>query len=305
MTFTSNGDACPYCHGKDLRRFEANAQDVGDNDVRVNILECNTCEFAWQWPNKRAEKESIKYFAHKYESKNSDSYFDPNIKKQICMLECDFLNSIFSDPGTLLDIGAGDGSFIEIAASRGWNAIGIDPAAKITNKKLSGGAKLLRGTIDQIDQSSEFDVVTLWDVIEHVDTPLEIIESVFTKIKRNGYLVMETGNYQSADRINGGDDWWAYQLDHRWYHSPPILEALMRRVGFENFVYAERVFRPWWKGTPRYTGPSTLAHVKSAIRRPHESISLFQKFLALRRCSLQWPKWSGLPIFTIAGQRID
>ena len=60
-----------------------------------------------------------------------------------------------------------------------------------------------------------------------------------------GYLVLETGNYQSAERIISESDWWAYQADHRWFFAPKILHSLMEAAGLVDITYADLVFRPW------------------------------------------------------------
>jgi hypothetical protein len=117
-----------------------------------------------------------------------------------------------------------------------------------------------------------------------------------------GYLILETGNYQSAERISNGSDWWAYQADHRWYHAPDILRAIMESAGLGNIVYADSVFRLWWRGKPGFDGPSKIAHIKSGIRRPNKALKEWRKYKALRQCAKEWPNWSGLSIFTIAGQ---
>ena len=44
-----------------------------------------------------------------------------------------------------------------------------------------------------------YDIVTLWDVIEHVEDPLGLLISAMAHLRPGGWLVVETGNYQSAD----------------------------------------------------------------------------------------------------------
>ena len=299
--FVLNGDRCPYCRTHKLRKFNVKAHDVGSKDIDIRIVECKACRFAWQWPTSRSTQESVEYFQQNYSDKKNDSYFESTTRREISQIQLRFVNSLMESPGTILDVGAGDGTFMKVAIDGGWRAVGLDPAAKQT-RDIEGGSQLISGTLEDLNSEHRFDIITLWDVIEHVDDPQNLIRECVPLLRPGGYLIIETGNYQSADRISGGADWWAYQADHRWYFSPKILTALMEEIGLTEFTHAKSVFRPWWNGKAGYSGPSKLAHIKSAIRRPGSSLGEWRKYHELRRCAQNWPNWSGLPIITIAGK---
>jgi len=88
-----------------------------------------------------------------------------------------------------------------------------------------------------------FDVVTLWDVIEHVEDPAELLVRVRERLRPDGFVVIETGNYLSAGRIEMGAQWWCNQVDHRWYFSPDTCMQLLEQVGFGEFELERRAPR--------------------------------------------------------------
>ncbi len=72
----------------------------------------------------------------------------------------------------LLDVGAYTGVFVEIAARHGWDAWGVEPSAWAVEEARRQGLQMVLGTLeDGSFRAGSYSVVTLWDVIEHVDNP--------------------------------------------------------------------------------------------------------------------------------------
>ncbi|MBL7183339.1 MAG: class I SAM-dependent methyltransferase [Anaerolineae bacterium] len=78
------------------------------------------------------------------------------------------------DPGRrLLDVGCHIGVFLGIAQERGWAAWGIEPSRWAAREARGRGLQVIEGTLDDVHLAGEsFDVITLWDVIEHLTDPL-------------------------------------------------------------------------------------------------------------------------------------
>ena len=87
------------------------------------------------------------------------------------------------------------------------------------------GKNLLRYGVPAHDAASQtqqpcFDLITLMDVIEHVEKPDPLIVEAAARLAPSGVLVAETGNYQSAGRVQSQGAWWNDQVDHRWCLTP-------------------------------------------------------------------------------------
>ena len=300
--FDERSKTCLICGSDRLRSFRAKAFDASIGPY-VNIVECRDCVFAWQHPLGRTEEQSVAFFeaAYKDNSKMRIEYFKESHKRDIAQLEIDFVASLLGRKGTLLDIGAGSGIFAEVATENNWDVTALDPAIDVDRLKNNPRIRAIRGRAEEIPEGELFDVVTLWDVIEHTTTPIELIDSAKRHLKEGGCLIIETGNYKSANRVNGGKSHWMYQNDHRWYFSPESMQHLLADSGFSNFVFCDKVLRPGWEGDVAYVGPSKAMLLKSIIKAPWRLPMHVSTHRRLTKAK-EWDR-AGIGIFTIAARK--
>ncbi len=301
-SFDPSTTTCLICGSEHLNRFQAKAFD-SLTPAQVDIVECADCTFAWQFPLVRTAEQSVEHFEDAYtdQGENKSEYFEPEKKKKIAKLEMAFLGELNVQDKTLLDIGAGAGTFSAVAASEGWEVTAVDPAIDAKRLLDYPSVTVIKGSTDQIEVGKMFDVVVLWDVIEHVPNPLGFIDDIKKFVKPGGWIVLETGNYKGADRVMGGNEHWIYQLDHRWYFAPESLRHLIQKAGFVDLRFANRVFRPGWKGKEGFDGPSCGSLVKSILRDPLHLSSHYQRYSELVKAK-DWEQ-SGLGIFTLAARK--
>jgi 2-polyprenyl-3-methyl-5-hydroxy-6-metoxy-1,4-benzoquinol methylase len=299
-----NGDNCPSCFSRSIKYRVRLASDLVGKAL-ISVYECKLCGLAWQYPPLRTSEESKAYFSDQYQAAAENTYFDRTNRRKVAEMELDFICTISPAFGRLLDIGAGDGTFISAAADIGWQSIGLDPArnTKFTYNQRGQGTAVLVQELDSLARAQSFDVITMWDVIEHVERPLEILEFASGLLSDKGVLVLETGNYQSVDRIEGANAWWGYQADHRWYFSPATLLPMLKQMGLRHSVIATRVLRPWWKGRADYSGPRVLRTAKQVCRFPLRAADPIRQHRDLRRAAKDWRETAGLSIFTIGVSR--
>jgi SAM-dependent methyltransferase len=302
LDFIPQSRICIICKSDRLKRFWARASDSNNKD-QVSIVECKDCTFAWQYPLARSKAESAQFFESAYHAaeQSQDSYFEPERKRQIAKLQLDFIEQFRTGQNRLLEIGAGACFFAESAAEKGWIVTAVDPCLEVS--RLHGGQTIecIRGTPGDIPDERLFDVVTMWDVVEHVTDPLDLVLTAKDLLAEGGWVVIETGNYKSVDRIIDGREHWIYKFDHRWYFSPDSISHLLRSVGFNKFVFSERVFRPNWEGASEYCGPRPINSLKALTRHPLQFRHVVSNYNELVRAK-SWPM-SGLSIMTLAGQK--
>ena len=293
---------CLICNSANLKHFDAAASDT-EHPTIVHVTECKDCSFAWQYPLSRTDQESINHFDlnYKAQGKRLSYYFDPEQKKKIALLEFGFLTELPVEGKHLLDIGAGAGIFAQVAASNGYVVTAIDPALETERLSENGNITAIRGVIDTLPRGELFDVITMWDVIEHVSTPVEVISKARDHLKKGGWLVIETGNYKSAERVANGREHWMYQLDHRWYFSPESIAHVCRQLGFSEIVHSQRQLRPGWRGSADYIGPSRVQLLKSIVKHPSKGASYISRFIELKNAT-SWSS-SGIGIFAMAARK--
>lgn len=292
-----NGVRCPSCQAKRLQRRSVLASDLAPGS-RITICVCRNCEFAWQWPLHRSFDESVDHAVRRYGEEQNHAYYDEQNRAEVAAEQVRFLDGQFDVGRRLLDVGAGDGAFVRQAAKSEWTATGLDPAAP---KWREGSGELLRGVIDDLPDDRRFDIVTLWDVIEHLEAPMTVLKQAVNKLVPGGYLVVETGNYQSASRLVGGESWWCYAADHRWYFSPPVVERMLSSLGLVEIDCAPITLRPKWSRN-RTPKPWLKRTVIAALRNPLKAHFEIRAHMDHRKLDRKWPQWGHLPIFTMTGR---
>lgn len=136
--------------------------------------------------------------------------------------------------GRLLDVGFGDGSFLEAASAAGWRASGVDFDAATVDSARARGLDAHWGSIDAYRGCSElFDVITMSHVIEHVHEPAALLENAYRLLKPGGRLWLETPNLESLGHRKFGRHWRGLETPRHLvlfnWHS---LTLLLRQAGF-------------------------------------------------------------------------
>ena len=134
----------------------------------------------------------------------------------------------------LLDVGCYAGVFVEIAARHGWDAWGVEPSRWAVEQAQARELHVVQGTLETADlPEATFDVVTMWDVIEHVTDPLGTLQRVHQLLKPGGLLVVHTIDIDSLFARLMGSRWpWLMEM-HIYYFSRRTLQTMLERCGFQ------------------------------------------------------------------------
>lgn len=134
----------------------------------------------------------------------------------------------------LLDVGCHIGVFVDVAQQREWDAWGVEPSRWATTQAQAQGLKVVNGTLATTSfEDASFDVITLWDVIEHVPDPKAELRQVHRLLKQDGAVVIHTIDIASPFARIMGHRWpWLMEM-HLYYFSPHTLRRMLEEVGFE------------------------------------------------------------------------
>lgn len=134
-------------------------------------------------------------------------------------------------PGMMLDIGAATGFFLQIAVQRGWSAVGVELSDYAASAARSKGLDVRTGSMAQLAADPEsMDVITMWDVIEHVPDPRKALADARKLLKPGGILALNTPDSGSL---------FARTLGGRWHLIiPPEHLCLLNRHSIARLLEA-------------------------------------------------------------------
>jgi SAM-dependent methyltransferase len=140
----------------------------------------------------------------------------------------------------LLDVGAGNGYFVYLARSEfGLRADGLEiSAAEADYARDTFGLELLRGDLSIVTE--KYDVVTSFNVLEHVKQPATLLTEMAERLAPGGLLVLTTPNPSCIHRRLRGLDHWSMVCPphHINLFTRAALQEMLSRMGFEVLEYS-------------------------------------------------------------------
>jgi 2-polyprenyl-3-methyl-5-hydroxy-6-metoxy-1,4-benzoquinol methylase len=138
--------------------------------------------------------------------------------------------------GRALDVGSAAGFCLAVLRERGFEVHGVELSADIASHAIDqlGFDTVHVGTLDTAPfPDASFDLLTMWDVLEHVVDPLALLREARRKLTADGLLVIETQDIDSPFARVLGRRWQHYKHpEHILHFTPSSLERLLVRAGF-------------------------------------------------------------------------
>jgi len=213
---------CPICKNKNDISFVEKFQTW-------DLFWCKNCDAQFWWPLKHPGQEFY------------EKAYDPTGNHERSALGWGnrmFLRDKKIKKGNLLDIGCSYGDFLNAARKIEFEIWGIDISRRSIEaaKNLFGFKNVYAESIDSFSKRIDipkFDIVTFFDVIEHLDDPKSFVREVAKVLKKNGLIVFSTPDREC---LKG---WHDHPPQHLFKWSKKNLEFLLKSEGF-NIVNFER-----------------------------------------------------------------
>jgi 2-polyprenyl-3-methyl-5-hydroxy-6-metoxy-1,4-benzoquinol methylase len=146
----------------------------------------------------------------------------------------------YRNTGRILDVGCGEGFFLEEAAKRNWKVYGIETAGHLADKCTAKSINIHHGNLDSASYDDNFfDVIISIEVIEHLAHPAPEINCFGKYIRTGGAVYLTTPNFNSLSSKMLGNTWKVIEYpEHLNYFTPRTLKKLFTLYGFRSLKLA-------------------------------------------------------------------
>lgn len=217
---------CCVCGNKQPTAFNLKYQKE-----KFSVVTCTVCSFHFIPPHYRKRIEYTQY--KNQEVTNAVRAGNNWIKVQRHKLRFKFIQP-FVKSGKLFDLGAGWGHFMLAGKELGYDVYGIEISEQ-PYLYCVNDLKLPVDHIDffQMDEGKKFDVITMWDVLEHIDRADVFLDKCSRLTKPGGYLILQVPQIDSYFAQRHKDDWKMMGLDHVNYFSKSTITKILAAHGYE------------------------------------------------------------------------
>ena len=206
---------------------------------RFRLLTCQGCGHIYQNPRPTADTIDM-YYPDTYMPFQKAIADEPRWWRRLDRRygryrRCVAVHRAAGGPGRLLDVGCATGIFLDGMRRFGWDVRGVEPsrvAAEYARRRF--GLAVFCGRLEEAGFADRsFDAITLWDVLEHVHEPRQMLSAIARLLRPGGLLVLSLPNPDSLEAWLLGRFWAGWDLPrHLNLFRPLLLRAHLAKLGF-------------------------------------------------------------------------
>lgn len=228
---------------KDRKCWIEHSGEVLHSVAGFDVIDCESCGFRHIIPLPE-EDELRELYRHDYHVKDKPLMLSHQLEDREWLdvgndARLEKIEELLGRVGSILDIGCGNGFFLQQAAERGWQARGVEPSEKAAEYARSQGLNVECAAFDQkcAAGTDRFDAVHLGDVLEHLPDPAAMLDLCRSILHPGGIIAVGVPNdYTPVQEILHKDlntrPWWVAPPHHLNYFDRESLERLLQRKGF-------------------------------------------------------------------------
>jgi 2-polyprenyl-3-methyl-5-hydroxy-6-metoxy-1,4-benzoquinol methylase len=252
MTDNQTGICCQLCQSDSVQLIH---DQPNSKYFPRKIHKCLDCGYAFVYPQPTKEHLEKVYSDSEYHKfSTNNNHKTQTINKGLLKRSRSRIRwlSKFITRGDVLDIGCAGGEFIYVANENGFNASGFDiseNAVQFFNDTAT--TEIYTKSLEKlITKDIRFDILALWEVIEHVIDPGGFLEQCKQLLNPNGYIALSTPNQRNYHAIIHGDNWKGYidGPEHLHFFNPGTLSSLLVKHDFKIMaIRTKRIAPVLWR----------------------------------------------------------
>jgi ubiquinone/menaquinone biosynthesis C-methylase UbiE len=209
----------------------------GDEILVDQLVKCKACGLQYLTPRLKSD-----LVISGYSQGTDEAFISQNESRELTFAKSlDLIEKYRPQKGRLLDVGTAGGAFLGVANRRGWDVSGCEPNRWMAEWGADHyGIDIRPGTIFDMDLPDDaFDVITLWDVLEHTPDPSEVLDECQRVLKPEGLIIVNYPDIQSLIARLMGRKWVFLLSVHLYYFAPDTIRKLLEKSGF--VVYGSKL----------------------------------------------------------------
>jgi SAM-dependent methyltransferase len=248
--------SCHLCGLDDTQVLFQKRDKLGITDDEFQVVECRGCGLLYVNP-RPTEAEIGKFYPETYswkETLEAGSF----LTKWVRRLEKGYRYHLLKDEvskvvkftgrsaGKVLDIGCGTGDRLDVFRSKGFETYGVETSDSADYAREHLSLNVLKGDLFSAQlQDRFFDIVTLYNVLEHTHHPTRVCDEIHRILKDDGLLVIQVPNKNSLQYRLFKKKWAAFDVPRDlYYFGVEVLRSLLGKVGFT--LTKRDHFMNWW-----------------------------------------------------------
>jgi SAM-dependent methyltransferase len=231
-------EACPVCGQTGAREWLRAPDRFHGLQLNYTLARCPECSLVWQSHPPQGQDMAPHYSSAYHKLISSAGETSPRRWQN----HTDELME-YKQSGVLLDMGCSSGAFLKSLKGDQWELYGIEMSAEgARTAEARSGAKVFVGDILEAPFPREsFDVITCFDVLEHLHEPRRVMAKVTEWLKPGGIFCVQVPNIDSAAARVFGTYWYGLEMPrHLFHYSPASLQKLAEMAGLSEVSLVTR-----------------------------------------------------------------
>ena len=223
----SSLEPCRFCGSSNSELLLERVQDYSTGEL-FEVRRCTHCEVAFTFPQ---PERMDRFYPQDYRRFGPPTrlvlQFLYNFKAR-AWVRC------LSAPGAALEIGVGPGWMLRALRKRGWRVVGNERNVQSSVAALpKEGLPVFVGGLDAVRSNAQFDLIILFQVLEHLENPLTVLRNCARLLAPRGVLVVAVPNLDSWQARLGGPFWFHLDVPRHLFHfTPASLSQTLEAAGF-------------------------------------------------------------------------